>query len=73
MLKSNKDTFNYTRLTHISKASLCEKSAKSAEPDQIPQSAASDQVLYCLLTEVFFKNSNKNENYHTTNLETKMD
>ena len=29
--------------------------ANSAKPDQTPQNAASDQVCYCLLTEVSFK------------------
>ena len=43
-------------LTHISLLRpFCGTSANSAKPDQTPQHAASDQVLHCLLTEVFSK------------------
>ena len=41
-------------VTHISLASLCGASANNAKPDQTLQDAASDQVLHCLHTEVFF-------------------
>ena len=37
-------------LTHISPESFNGTLANSAEPDQKPQIAASDQVLHCLLT-----------------------
>ena len=33
-------------------ASFCGTSANSAEPDQMPQNVASDQVLHRLLTEI---------------------
>ena len=42
-------------LTQISLASFCGTSANSANTDQTPQNAASDQVLHCLLTGVSFK------------------
>ena len=44
-----------TQHTHISLASFCGTSANSAKPEHMPQNAASDQVLHCLLTEVSFK------------------
>ena len=43
-------------LTHISLASfLWEIAANSADPDHMPQNAASDQGLHCLLTECSFE------------------
>ena len=44
-------------LTHLSQGAQ----ANSADPDQTPQNAASDQVLRCLLTEIPFKKLIKNE------------
>ena len=38
-------------LTHIRLASICGKLANSADPDQTPQIAASDQGHHCLLAE----------------------
>ena len=49
-------------LTHISLASLLGAYANSTDPDQMPQNAAADQGLHCLLTEISFKN--KNEKIH---------
>ena len=42
--------------------------ANSADPDQTPQSAASDQGLHCLLTECSIKIRIKNEKYNLTTL-----
>ena len=42
-------------LTHISLASFSGRYANSADSDQTPQKAASDQVRHCLLTEFTFK------------------
>ena len=43
-------------LIHISPwCRFCGTLANSAKPDQMPQNAASDQVLHCLLTGVSFK------------------
>ena len=39
-------------LTHLSLGSFYRTLAISAEPDQTPQNAASDQVLHCLLIEL---------------------
>ena len=36
--------------THLSQQPFYGTSANSAEPNQIPQSVASDQALHCLLT-----------------------
>ena len=49
-------------LTQISLASLFGTYANSADPDQTPQDAASDQGLHCLLTENYNKNKIKIEN-----------
>ena len=42
--------------------------ANSAGPDQTLHNAASDQVLFCLLTECTFKNLYKVENYYPQTL-----
>ena len=47
--------YSLQKLNFISLVSFLRTSANSAKPDQMPQIAASDQVLYCLLTEVSFK------------------
>ena len=39
------------KLTHTNLVSFCGTWANCAEPDQIPQSVASDPGLHCLLTE----------------------
>ena len=41
--------------THLNLASFYRTPTNSAEPDQTPQNAASDQVQHCLLTEYTFK------------------
>ena len=42
-------------LIHIILPSFCGTLANSAEPDQMPQNAPSNQVLHCLLAEYSFK------------------
>ena len=61
-------------LTHISLASFCGTSANSAKPDQTPQNVASDQVLHCLQTEVFYEIWIKmKKKPHLTSLKTEID
>ena len=60
-------------LTYISRASFCGTKANRADPDQTPQSAASDQALFSLHTEISFKFFNKNDKCHTKTLNVKMD
>ena len=47
----NLKKYEVCSLTNISLAIFCGTSANSAELDQMPQIAAYDQGLYCLLTE----------------------
>ena len=42
-------------LSHLSLASFYGTSENSAEPDQMPQNVASDQVLHCFLTVYSYK------------------
>ena len=50
-------------LIHISLASHFGKQANSADPDQTPQNAASDQGLHCLLTGISIRNRIKMKTY----------
>ena len=60
-------------LTYISLASFCGTRANSADPDQTPQSPASDQALFSLQTEISSKFLNKNDKCHTKPLNVEMD
>ena len=50
-------------LTHISLVSLFGTKANSADPDQTPQNAASDQGLHCLLAGISIRNRIKMKKY----------
>ena len=58
---------------NISLASFLWDVDKQCRPDQMPQNAASDQGLHCLLTESSIKILIKNEKYNLTSLKTEMD
>ena len=49
-------------LTHISLAFFSWDAGNSADPDQTPLYAVSDQELHCLLTESFIDEKEKKEN-----------
>ena len=53
------------------KRPFCMTSANSAKPDQTPQNAASDQVLYSLLIAISFKIGIKMKNTTTQPFERK--
>ena len=56
-------------LTHISLASFYGTQANSADPDQMPQSVASDPVPDCLLTDCSIKfEKNNNTTLHPKSL-----
>ena len=55
-------------LTHISLVSHFWDEGNSADPDQSPQDAASDQGLHCLLTGISIKNMAKMKKIHLTSL-----
>ena len=54
---------SYIHLTHISLASHFWTQANSADPDQTPQNATSDQGLHCLLTGISIRNRIKLKKY----------
>ena len=61
-------------LTHIRLASFLWDLANSADLDQMPQRAASDQGRSPLFAyRMFYQNLNKIEKYHPTSLKTEMD
>ena len=74
--KADIRTFN--KITNISLVSFCATYTNSADQDQAPQSAASDQGLHRMFTglqayRMFYQNLNKNEKHHPTTLKTEMD
>ena len=52
---SGSSFFYQLQLTHIRLASFYGTSENSAKPDQTLQNAPSDQVVHCLLTDVYFE------------------